>query len=96
MRKKEFIKLLAERFPDLSEEHTARMSNKILTQIIDTLKNGGRVEIRGFGTFFISTRKARLLNNPRTKTMIELPARRIPRFKAGKLLSKKADSSGKK
>ena len=92
MCKKDLIKLLAKSFPEIPEEIVARMSNKILSQIVDTLKEGGRVEIRGFGTFFISTRKARLLNNPRTKTVIELPQRRIPRFKAGKLLSKKADT----
>lgn len=91
MCKKDLIKLLAQKFPELPEDLVAKMSNKILMQIMETLKEGGRVEIRGFGTFFISKRKARLLNNPRTKTVIELPQRRIPRFKAGKLLSKKAD-----
>ena len=92
MCKKEFIKVLAQRFPDLPEELVVRMSNKILAQIMNALKSGGRVEIRGFGTFLISSRKARLLNNPRTKTVVELPQRRIPRFKPGKLLSKKASS----
>lgn len=93
MRKKELIGLLTERFPELPKDLVARMSNKILTQIIGTLREGGRVEIRGFGTFFVSRRKARLLSNPRTKSAIELPQRYIPRFKAGKLLSKKVDSS---
>lgn len=92
MCKKDLIKLLAKKFPQWSEDKVAEMSNKILAEVIRALKSGHRVEIRGFGTFLISSRKARLLNNPRTKTTIELPQRRIPRFKAGKLLSKKADS----
>ncbi|MCH9758291.1 MAG: integration host factor subunit beta [Proteobacteria bacterium] len=91
MRKKEFLKVLAERFPDLPEELIVRMSNKIIEQIISTLKDGGRVEIRGFGAFFYSTRKPRLLTNPRTNAVIEIPEKRIPRFKAGKSLSKRVN-----
>ena len=92
MNKGEFVKKLAARLPGWSEEQVLRMSNKVLNTIIRALKNNQRVEIRGFGTFHISERKARLLNNPRTRSTIELPMRRIPRFKAGKHLSKKADS----
>lgn len=93
MIKRDFIKILAERFPDLPEETVVRMSNKILDNIVNQLKSGGRAEIRGFGTFYYSTRRPRLLklNNPHAKTVMELPERRIPRFKAGKTLSEAAD-----
>lgn len=92
MRKSEFVKALARKFPELPESLVNDLSNKILSQIVATLKDGGRVEIRGFGTFSSSLRRARTIHNPGTRQMIDLPAKRIPRFKAGKSLSQKVDA----
>lgn len=91
MRKKEFIDILAAQFPHLSRPAVRRLSNLLLQQLRTTIKNGDRAEIRGFGTFFSRRRDARTLRSPRTGEIIEVPARLIPRFKAGKKLSRLAD-----
>jgi DNA-binding protein HU-beta len=52
-----------------------------------TLKKGGRVSLVGFGTFSVSKRGARMGRNPRTGEAIQIKARKVARFKAGKNLS---------
>ena len=96
MRKKEFIKQLSEKFPDLTEEEIGRVSNKIFNELVDAMRRGERAELRGFGTFYTSARKMRLLRSPRTGRTIEIPAKRIPRFKAGKELKEKVNNSTSK
>ena len=54
-----------------------------------TLKGGGKVTLVGFGTFTVSKRKARKGRNPQTGAEINIKARRVARFKAGKELSGK-------
>lgn len=60
--------------------------------ITKTLKKGGRVSLVGFGTFTVSKRGARTGRNPRTGEAIQIKARKVARFKAGKGL---ADSVNK-
>ena len=55
--------------------------NGIITR---ALKGGDKVQITGFGTFEARKRKARMGRNPRTGEEIEIPARRVPAFRAGK------------
>ncbi|MCI0449844.1 MAG: HU family DNA-binding protein [Chlorobi bacterium] len=55
--------------------------------VTKTLKKGGRVSLVGFGTFSVSKRNARTGRNPQTGASIEIPARKVARFKAGKALS---------
>lgn len=60
----------------------------LLATISETLKKGQSVTLVGFGTFTVSDRKARRGRNPRTKKEIKIPARRVPKFRAGKDLKK--------
>jgi DNA-binding protein HU-beta len=60
----------------------------LLEAISDTLKKGQSVTLVGFGTFMVADRKARRGRNPRTKKEIKIPARRVPKFKAGKDLKR--------
>jgi len=55
--------------------------------ITKTLKKGGRVSLVGFGTFSVSKRGARTGRNPRTGEALQIKARKVARFKAGKALS---------
>lgn len=55
--------------------------------VTKTLKKGGRVSLVGFGTFTVSKRNARVGRNPQTGASINIPARKVARFKAGKGLS---------
>ena len=57
---------------------------KIIESIIGTLKKGEEVSIAGLGIFSAKERKARTARNPRTGESIEVPAMRVPKFRAAK------------
>ena len=57
-----------------------------LNAITDALKEGDKVQLVGFGVFDVKERSARMGRNPKTKEPIEIPASKIPQFKAGKAL----------
>lgn len=54
--------------------------------VTDALAKGDRVTIVGFGTFEVTTRKARTGRNPQTGKEITIPAAKLPKFRAGKTL----------
>ena len=56
----------------------------ILDAVVSTLSGGGSVALTGFGTFQVSNRAARQGVNPRTGAKLQIPAMRVPKFKAGK------------
>ena len=62
--------------------------NTILEEITKALSKGKTVALTGFGTFSVSKRKARTGRNPQTGAKIKIPARKVPKFKAGKQLKK--------
>ena len=67
---------------------SARKSlDSFLTSVTKALKKGSRVSLVGFGTFSVSKRNARMGRNPQTGASIEIAARKVARFKAGKALS---------
>ena len=57
--------------------------------VVSALKKGDRVTLVGFGTFSVSARAARNGRNPQTGATIKIKARKVPKFKAGKVLSEK-------
>ncbi len=69
---------------------TKKAANLALKAVIDgitlSLENGDKVSLVGFGTFKVTHRKARTGVNPQTKAKINIPARNVPVFKAGKKL----------
>jgi len=64
----------------------------ILEQVSSSLSNGRRVEIRGFGSFFVHTLGARTGRNPKTGDPVSLPVRCVPRFRPGKALREGVNS----
>lgn len=60
--------------------------DSVLSNIEGALKDGGKVTLVGFGTFSVSHRSARQGRNPRTGSPINIPARKVARFSAGKAL----------
>ena len=72
---------------------TKTQANAALDSFIEavtkTLKGGGKVTLVGFGTFSVSKRKARKGRNPQTGAEINIKARKVARFKAGKELASK-------
>ena len=59
-----------------------------VASVTAALKKGERVALVGFGTFSVAKRKARTARNPRTGETINVPARKAPKFKAGRELKK--------
>ncbi|MGH2552757.1 MAG: HU family DNA-binding protein [Chitinophagaceae bacterium] len=72
---------------------TKTQANAALDSFVEavtkTLKGGGKVTMVGFGTFTVSKRKARKGRNPQTGAEINIKARKVARFKAGKELASK-------
>ena len=86
MTKSELISLLAERQSTLSRQDLDDAVKLMLQHMTDTLAAGQRIEIRGFGSFSLRARPARMGRNPRTGEPVALPARRATYFRPGKEL----------
>ena len=85
MNKTELIAAVAES-AGLTKKDTERVINAAVDAITASLIRGEKVQISGFGTFEIKEREARIGRNPHTKEAIEIPATRVPGFKASKAL----------
>ena len=85
MNKTELIAAVAEK-ASISKKESEVVINAALDTIIDSLKNDEKVQLVGFGVFDIKERGSRIGRNPKTKEEIEIPATRVPVFKAGKVL----------
>lgn len=71
---------------DISKAAAGRALDAITDSIADALKKGDQVALVGFGTFMVKERAARTGRNPQTGQPIDIPAAKIPSFKAGKAL----------
>jgi integration host factor subunit beta len=60
--------------------------NTVFESIVDSLKGGEKIELRGFGSFRIRRRDSRIGRNPKTGEKVRVPSKRIPYFKPGKEL----------
>ena len=85
MNKTELITAAAES-AGLTKKDTERVVNAALDTITAALCKGEKVQISGFGTFEVKDREARVGRNPHTKEAIEIPATKVPGFKASKTL----------
>lgn len=70
----------------LTKKEVGEALEFFLNRIGQTLADGNHLEIRGFGTFKVTERKARMARNPRTGEAVPVPARRVPVFKVSKML----------
>lgn len=68
---------------DITLDKSTEIVNAIIQSIQTSLKNGDKVELIGFGTFFIRKRGARKAHNPKTLQSVSVPERRIVKFKTG-------------
>ncbi len=85
MNKTELIAAVAEK-TGLTKKDSERVINATVETIVDGLKKGDKVALSGFGIFEVKNREARVGRNPRTKEAIQIPATRLPAFKASKAL----------
>ncbi len=85
MNKAELIASVAEK-TGMSKKDSEKAVNATFEAITNTLETGEKVQLVGFGVFDVKTRGVRIGRNPKTKEEIEIPASRVPLFKAGKAL----------
>jgi integration host factor subunit beta len=89
MTKSDLILRLSRKFPDLIKRDIERIVNLILNEIAESLKKGGRVEIRGFGAFSVRKREARIARNPKNGKEVSIGERHAIYFRTGKELREK-------
>ncbi len=91
MTKSELIAKLAAHFPQLVASDAELAVKMILDAMAKSLSQGQRIEIRGFGSFGLNYRPPRTGRNPKSGERVQVPAKYVPHFKAGKELRERAD-----
>ena len=85
MNKTELIAVVAEK-TGMTKKDAERVVSVTFDSIAQELQKGEKVQISGFGIFEVKEREARVGRNPRTKEAIQIPASKVPAFKAAKAL----------
>ena len=91
MTRSDLIARLAERHPQLLSKDAELAVKVILDSMSSILSTGGRIEIRGFGSFALNYRPPRQGRNPKSGDKVQVPAKYVPHFKAGKELRERVD-----
>jgi integration host factor subunit beta len=91
MTKSELIARLAARHPHLVAADAELAVKTVLDAMVESLVDGRRIEIRGFGSFSLNYRPPRLGRNPKTGDKVEVAGKYVPHFKAGKELRDRVD-----
>jgi integration host factor subunit beta len=91
MTRSDLIAKLAERYTQLQGKDAELSVKVILDSMSAILSRGGRIEIRGFGSFALNYRPPRLGRNPKSGDKVQVPAKYVPHFKAGKELRERVD-----
>ena len=86
MNRLELIARLIAKHPELKIGKIESAVNAALDEMKRVIVDGERIEIRGFGSFSVVTRKARTARNPKTGERLQIPERSVPHFKPGKEL----------
>jgi integration host factor subunit beta len=84
MIKSELIERISSQNPNLFARDIEKIVTAILNEIVEALRRGDRVELRGFGAFSVKQRGARQGRNPRTGVAVSVAKKAIPSFKSGK------------
>ena len=84
MTRSNLVSRLCKIYPYMNVRNVDRVLSIIMERIIGKLSEGGRVELRDFGAFFIRERHAKLARNPRTGQKVRVKAHRVLGFKIGK------------
>ena len=70
----------------LTKKQAETIVNIVFDSIVESLRSGQKIELRGFGSFRLRNRKSRTGRNPKTGEKVEVPSKKIPYFKPGKEL----------
>ena len=93
MNKSDLIDALAAK-ENLTEQQATDTINRIFAGFTDTLKTGGRIEIRGLGSFSVRAYKAYAGRNPKTGGIVDVGQKKLPFFKVGKELKEMVNADG--
>jgi integration host factor subunit beta len=91
MTKSELIEAIAARQTQLSTKDVELAVKTILEHMSESLAGGGRIEIRGFGSFSLHYREPRRGRNPKTGDTVQLAGKYVPHFKPGKELRERVN-----
>ena len=91
MNKSELVDALANE-KNLTYKKAEEIVNIIFDSMSSTLSDGGRIEIRGFGSFVVKDYKAYMGRNPKTGEVIQVHPKKLPFFKVGKELREKVNA----
>lgn len=86
-------KIYGEIGPKLTKMECSDVVNTLFSTITEALEQGNSIEIRGFGTFKVRERKARIGQNPNTGESVTVPARRVPVFTPSKIFRNRVDQA---
>jgi integration host factor subunit beta len=84
MKKSELIERISSQNPHLFQRDIEKIVNALLDEIVQALRRGDRVELRGFGVFSIKLRRAHQGRNPRTGAAVAVAEKAVPSFRTGK------------
>jgi DNA-binding protein HU-beta len=90
MNKSDFIDAIASN-ADVPKNTAAKVVNSFIEVVGDTMNGGDSITLVGFGTFLVRDRQARTGRNPQTGETMQIPAAKVPAFKAGKALKDKVN-----
>ena len=89
MNKSDLVDILTEQLKTLSRKEVDLIVDTVFDKMTDSLSQGDRIEIRGFGSFEVRTRQARQGRNPKSGEKVFVTTRRVPFFKVGKELKER-------
>lgn len=94
MTKSQLIETISERVPHVPRRAVESIVNAVWDTMVDALRAGQRIEIRGFGSFSVKRRRAREARNPKTGQKVAVPDRRSLSFTVGKELRDRLNPNG--
>ena len=92
MTKSELILKITNKNSFLYQKDVYKIIDTLFNSVTKALKDGDRVELRGFGTFTTKLRNARIGRNPKTGEPVAIPQKKITSFKMGKLMKERINS----
>lgn len=78
----------------LRQDQVRQVIQAFLDSVIAEMAKGNRLEFRDFGIFDVHTKKARLARNPKSGMTIQIPEKRVPHFKPGRLMKEQVRNGG--
>jgi integration host factor subunit beta len=91
--KSELVRRIARQTPHLHQRDVENIVNASLEEVVSAMGRSDRVELRGFGTFYVKVRPARTGRNPRTGTIVPVQEKAFPLFRAGKEMRERVNKS---